>query len=473
MELSQYKTSSKKIRNLLKVEYVKLLLLHIGIAFGIYMYEPLSMLYSSSVFAYFIFKILQNKNKNNEALMAAAYIAGVEIFWRMTGGVVFYETGKYAVIVFLLVGMLFKGTSAKTHPFWLYLLILVPGILVASLHPDYDEAFRKAVAFNLSGPVCLGISAVYCYYKKISKRDFQRVLLMLLLPIITNMFYLFFYTPSLQDMVINIGANYAATGGYGPNQIATIMGMGGLLLIIRLFDIRIKLINLIDLILLGLMSYRAIITFSRGGVITAMICAIAFIGVLYYKKDRHEQKQIQFKALLLFGILFLSWIYTTAESSGLILYRWTSRDAQGRQKEDFTTGRVDLVNTELEAFYYNPVTGVGVGKAKGYRQEELGEEIATHNEVTRLLSEHGLLGVLALTILISVPILFWLKFKNNYYFLCFMVFWFLTINHSAMRIALPAFVYGLALLYITDDKWRNRKTMIIEQKPGSVVSCQL
>ncbi|HEY9185389.1 MAG TPA: O-antigen ligase domain-containing protein, partial [Salegentibacter sp.] len=27
-----------------------------------------------------------------------------------------------------------------------------------------------------------------------------------------------------------------------------------------------------------------------------------------------------------------------------------------------------------------------------------------------------------------------------------------TINHSAMRIALPAFVYGLALLYIVDDK---------------------
>ena len=460
MQLQRNKSSSQRFRKLLQLEYVKLLLLHIGIAFVIYLYEPLSMLYSFSVFAYFIFIILQKKNKNNEALMAAAYIAGVEIFWRMTGGVIFYETGKYAVIVFLLIGMLFKGTSAKTTPFWLYLLILVPGIVIASLNPEYDQAFRKAVAFNLSGPVCLGVSALYCYYKKISQRDFQRVLLMLLLPIITNMFYLYFYTPSLQEMVINIGANYAATAGYGPNQIATIMGMGSLLLVIRLFDIKGRLINLIDLGLLGMMSYRALITFSRGGIVTAIICAVAFIILLYYKKGRREQMQLQLKVLFLGGVLFASWALTAAGSSGLIVNRWTGKDAAGREKGDMTTGRVDLLTTELEAFYHNPVVGVGVGKAKSYREEELGEEIATHSEISRLLSEHGLLGLLGVAILVIVPMLFWLKFKNNYFFLCFMLFWFLTVNHSAMRIALPAFVYGLALLYIVEQ---NR----VSNRPGS------
>lgn len=405
--------------------------------------------------------------------MAAAYIAGVEIFWRMTGGAIFYETGKYAVIIFLFIGMLFKGTSAKTHPFWLYMLILVPGIVIASLSPDYDENFRKAVAFNLSGPVCLGVSAVYCYYKKISKKDFQRVLLMLLLPIITNMFYLYFYTPSLQEMVINIGANYAATGGYGPNQIATIMGMGSLLLVIRLFDIKGRLINLIDLGLLGMMSYRALITFSRGGIVTAMICAVAFIVLLYYKQDRREQRQLQLKIIFLGGVLFASWAFSAAGSSGLIVNRWTGKDAAGREKQDMTTGRVDLLSTELDAFYHNPVIGVGVGKAKSYREEQLGEDIATHSEVSRLLSEHGLLGLLGVTILVVVPMLFWLKFQNNYFFLCFMLFWFLTVNHSAMRIALPAFVYGLALLYIVDDKRRDRKITLNKRKPGAVVSSRL
>jgi hypothetical protein len=348
----------------------------------------------------------------------------------------------------------------------------VPGIVIASLNPDYDEVFRKAVAFNLSGPVCLGVSALYCYYKKISKKNFQKVLLMLLLPIITNMFYLFFYTPSLQEMVINIGANYAATGGYGPNQIATIMGMGSLLLVIRLFDVKGKWVNLIDLGLLGMMSYRAIITFSRGGIVTALICAAAFIFLLYYKKGRREQKQLQIKIIFLVGVLFASWAFSATGSSGLIVNRWTGKDARGREKEDLTTGRVDLLSTELEAFYHNPVVGVGVGKAKSYREKELGEEIATHSEVSRLLSEHGLLGLLGVTILVVVPMLFWLKFKNNYFFLCFMLFWFLTVNHSAMRIALPAFVYGLALLYIVEDKRAVGRNAIKERKPGPVLSSQ-
>ncbi|MGB7843144.1 MAG: O-antigen ligase family protein, partial [Salinimicrobium sp.] len=269
------------------------------------------------------------------------------------------------------------------------------------------------------------------------------------------------YTPSLQEMVINIGANYAATAGYGPNQIATIMGMGGLLLVIRLFDIKSKWINLIDLGLLAMMSYRAIITFSRGGIVTAMVCSVAFLLLLYYKKGKTEQKRLQLKLLIIGGVLFASWAFSAAGSSGLIVNRWTGKDAAGREKVDLTTGRVELISTELEAFYYNPVVGVGVGKAKSFREKELGEEIATHNEMTRLLSEHGMLGLLAIIILLSVPILFWLKFENNFYFLSFMMFWFLTINHSAMRIALPGFVYGLALLYIVENKKesvRRRRT---------------
>ena len=116
------------------------------------------------------------------------------------------------------------------------------------------------------------------------------------------------------------------------------------------------------------------------------------------------------------------------------------------------TGRAELITTELTAFYKHPVLGIGVGKGIEYREENLGIRIASHNEISRLLAEHGVLGVFALLILIVVPLIFWFKFKNNYFFLAFVAFWFLTINHSAMRIAMPAFVYGLALLYIVDEK---------------------
>ncbi len=190
-------------------------------AFAIYLFRPISVLLCHGMLLFWLIHILQKKNKNNEALMAAAYMAGSEVYFRMTDGVVFYETGKYMVIVFLLIGMFFKGTSSKTVPYWLFILMMVPGILVSAINISYTAEFRKLIAFNLSGPVCLGIVAVYCYYKKIKKSDFERVILMLLLPLISNMFYLYLYTPSLKESLINVSANYSATGGYGYDGLSS------------------------------------------------------------------------------------------------------------------------------------------------------------------------------------------------------------------------------------------------------------
>ena len=384
--------------------------------------------------------------------MAAAYVAGSEVYFRMTDGMIFYETGKYMIIIFLLVGMFFKGTSSKTVPYWLFILMMVPGILVSAINISYGAEFRKLVAFNLSGPVCLGIVAVYCYYKKIKKSDFEKVILMLLLPLISNMFYLYLYTPSLKESLINVSANYSATGGYGPNQISTIFGMGFFLISTRLFLVKDKLVNLIDFILLGLMGYRAVVTFSRGGVFTGIICISTFLIFYYYKMDRRSRSAV-FRKILFIGAVGLGvWTFSLVKTYGLIGNRYTNKDASGRLKDDITTGRSELIETELHAFMNHPLLGIGVGKGKEYREEQLGIEIATHNEISRMLSEQGLLGLISLLILIFVPVVFWFKFENNYYFLAFLAFWFLTINHSAMRIALPAFVYGLALLYIVDDK---------------------
>ncbi|MCY2687874.1 O-antigen ligase family protein [Salinimicrobium sp. TH3] len=448
--------SQKKVLHwLVSIKYAKLLLLHFAMALLIYVHRPSAQFLLFGVLIFFLVYIFQSRNKNNEALMAAAYIAGAEVFFRMNGGMIFYETGKYSVILFLLIGLFFKGSSSKTTPFWIYLLILVPGIVIASQTLSYEVVFRKAIAFNLSGPVCLGVAAVYCYYKKVSLWQFDRILLMLLLPLIANMFYLFLYTPSISESLsTGTNSNFAASGGYGPNQISTVMGLGAFLLCTRLFTIKSRVINVIDLVLFGLMSYRALVTFSRGGVLTGVICIVCFLILLYYKRPDREKAAVVKKIIVASGTGLIIWMFSTIATNDLLLYRYTNRDAAGKLEQDITTGRAELISTELQGFYYNPLVGVGVGKAKEFRMEETGVETASHNEISRLLSEHGLLGLLAILILIFVPIIFWTKFKNNYYFLAFLAFWFLTINHSAMRIALPAFVYGLALLYIVDDNKR-------------------
>ena len=120
------------------------------------------------------------------------------------------------------------------------------------------------------------------------------------------------------------------------------------------------------------------------------------------------------------------------------------------EKEDLTTGRAELLNTELQAFYEHPLTGIGIGKVKEFREEEIGRVSASHNEISRILSEHGIFGLTALGILLFAPLFFRIKNRSNLYFFSFLAFWFLTINHSSMRIAAPAYIYGLSLISIID-----------------------
>ncbi len=441
-----------RIKPIKKITYIQLLLLHLGIALVVYLFPFLSQFIFLGICGFFFFLIVTKGNKNDEALLAAAYITGAELFFRMTGGMFFYESGKYLVILFLLMGIFLNGTSKKTIPYWLYLFLLVPGILFSAMNLNYDTNIRTTIAFNLSGPVTVGVVGIYCFFRKIAAQRIHHIFLAIMLPIITLTFYLFVYTPSIRDSLSGTASNFAASGGFGPNQVATIMGLGAIMLFIRLFTIKSRLVNLIDLFLLACVCYRGLVTFSRGGMITALICCVAFFIIYFYMSDALTKAKLMPKIVGILGILFITWLFTSIQTLGLLDKRYNNQDAAGRVKQDVTTGRAELMETELDAFFGAPLTGVGIGKIKEYREEKTGISIATHNELSRIISEHGVPGLIALFILGASPLFYWLAYKPNVYFFAFYFFWLLTISHSSMRLAAPGFIYGLCLLYIIHEK---------------------
>ena len=119
----------------------------------------------------------------------------------MTNGGIAYEFGKYVVIGLLLIGLFYRGASSRSGPYWLYLILLTPGILFAAMYLNPETNVRNTVLFNLTGPVCLGLSAIYCYRRSISTRRLQHIILALLLPVITMTVYLFFNTPDIGDIL--------------------------------------------------------------------------------------------------------------------------------------------------------------------------------------------------------------------------------------------------------------------------------
>jgi hypothetical protein len=425
----------------------------VGIGFALFVYKPLGTVYFLGAVCYFLYSILKSGNRQNQALNAAAYMTGGEVIFRMTSTVIPWETGKYSVICFLLIGLFLSGTSRKSAPYWLYLVLLLPGVIYAASTLDFDTNVRKAIIFNLSGPVCLGIAALYCYDRRITKKQLQYVLWALLMPVIAMTAYLYFYTPDTRDVLNGTASNFALSGGFGPNQVSSILGLGMFALFVQLFvDVRNKVVFFINLALFMLVTYRAILTFSRGGVFTALLISVAFLYAYFKGISNVKRVNISGYLVLIAGAILTVWFITSIRTMGLIDLRYTNKDAAGRVKENLSTGREELISSELTFFWENPIMGIGVGKTREYREERYGLIAASHNEMSRLLSEHGLFGLAALMLLILVPLAFRLKNRKNYLFYSFLGFWLLTINHSSMRIAAPAFLYALALINIVHDK---------------------
>ena len=163
---------------------------------------------------------------------------------------------------------------------------------------------------------------------------------------------------------------------------------------------------------------------------------------------RKKKGKISF--LIIFSILLTlaTWSYTSSTTEGLINKRYANQDAKGREKESVLTGREGIIENEIDNFLKNPIFGIGVAKGYELRKIQTGFVSTSHNELTRMLAEHGSLGILGLFILFFTPVILYLDNKQNVYLFCFLAFWLLTINHAAMRLAAPAFIYALSLLKV-------------------------
>lgn len=407
-------------------------------------------LYGMAILGLGILLIILRNNRNDLALQFSSYYVGAEVFLRMTGGALSFEIGKYAVFLFLFLGgWNGKNTNKPNVLFVFYILLLLIGVLFTSL-PE-GESIRNQVIFNLSGPFLLGICALYFYRREVSTDAIFNVLKLFLYPIVSMCVYLYFRTPNLDEIVFGGVANYATSGGFGPNQVATALGLGifcsaALLFARREFTGYIAF----DIAILFYIMYRGLITFSRGGIMAAFIALSAFV-VLYSLWSKMGFK-FYFKIFAL-GIALSAgvWFYTSSATGGMLQNRYSGKNAAGIQKEDITSGRFDILNEQLNNFYESPILGIGVGNGKYKRLEGIKKvTAASHNEIGRLIEEHGLVGVFSLLLLFVSPVVLFLKtdFLQKAFLISFFLFWLLTISHSAMRIALPSLAYGLSLINI-------------------------
>jgi hypothetical protein len=384
------------------------------------------------------------RNRPEIAVSAAAYIAGAEVIWRMAGISLFWEFSKYGVILILLLAFV-RLPHHRTTNWWalFYLALLVPsvGLTVQQLGPTLA---RDAISFNLSGPFSLAVAVLFFSSVRADSLDLEMTVFALLAPIVGVLAICSYSTVRASYIYFEAESNFATSGGFGPNQVSAMLGLGALLSLLLAFQRSRPWMRWIFFGLTAAFLVQGVLTFSRGGVINAMIC-IGFLAIHLVRQPRVR--------ITVLGVLVL---FTFLGTMVILprLNEWTGGALEERYSSTSGGLRQTIMEEELAIWKEHPMMGVGPGMSKYYRTDLLGFEVASHTEFTRLLSEHGILGLLALLVLLGIAASSYLRAPTaleKAWVASFSGWAFIEMGHSAMRITAISILFGLATM-----RWGRR-----------------
>ena len=242
--------------------------------------------------------------KGHLPIIFSCYIMGIEVLLRMGRSTLFWEFGKYAIIYFIFLGIIRKSKEININvPILFYFLLLSLSIILVPFN-SFSQ-WRQDIAFNLAGPAVLMISSIYFFNTRISKIELLNILSFAIYPIISMSVFVYLKMPDIQTYNFLPYSNPSTSGGYGPNQVSTIFGLGVAILVLSQI-LRGKIFGrkAIDLSILILFFSLGLLTFSRGGILSVIITVS--ISLAYYLF--HNQKIVYFltKGIGLFLIIFLA-----------------------------------------------------------------------------------------------------------------------------------------------------------------------
>jgi O-antigen ligase len=282
-------------------------------------------------------------------------------------------------------------------------------------------------------------------------------------PLITAMAITTYATLTTQGITFGSESNFDVTGGYGPNQVSSAMGLGILICLALSLQRRggRYLIILAGVALWG--TWATLLTFSRGGLYALVIagCAMLLVGV--------TSRGARTRSLILLGvgIVGLSIMFSTVNDfSG----NWLETRYEKSTSTQSTAGRTDLLGEDFQIFLDHPLFGVGVGESQ-FRHVLWGENIAaaTHTEQTRILAEHGLLGVAALGLIVSMFISGYRHSitRWNRLLVVSSAAWALTtMLHAATRLGAVSLLFALSQLRVEPDPGDERLANLRSVAPG-------
>jgi hypothetical protein len=381
-------------------------------------------------------------SKRVELLVAGVgLVVASEPLWRMTKSRAPWEVGKYVLIVgFGIACFRFASRHLSVLPL-VFIGLLIPSCFITLTHSGLSKTWGTVV-FSVGGGVALGVAVFFLQRVVATGEEMTQQIWVIIGPLFGIAVVVARRTMAAGQISFTDNSNFDTSGGYGPNQVSLVLGLGALLcLLILLRGIRGRA-GLFVLVLCGFFFGQTLLTFSRGGVYTAVVGAAGV--VLAGLMTSGTRSKVLSRALLIgiMALLVVSWVST-----------FTGGTLGTRYADQRTTGRTDIAASEVRLFQQNLVLGVGPGQRSTYSETgiEMLDSDASHTEYTRLLAEHGLFGLAAIGVLVAMA---WRAFRSQTdrwgrLFAAGCIFWaMMAMTHAGMRIGLIALVFALASIKI-------------------------
>jgi hypothetical protein len=377
-----------------------------------------------------------------------AYIAGAEVLWRMTEAQVFWEFGKYAAATVFIIAIIRSGKFKPPSLMLFYFALLLPSAAITVLNHEWPET-RQLLSDSLSGPFALAVCAHFFSSVRLNKKQSLQLLMVPIGPLAGVAAVTIYSTYAGGGIYFTDESNFATSGGFGPNQVSSALGLGVLLSFLLAFmdrsNVKLKILFFAMVIIFGVQSAM---TFSRGGLYNS-IGAAALAGFYLVRSARASITLLIAGMCLILVVNFFVLPRLDEFTGGALSERFGGLEL---------THRGEIAQWDLEIWASNPVFGVGPGESKQYR-EQLGFKVAAHTEFTRMLAEHGTLGLIAIPLLFIAILRNLLRARSNEQkaVSAAALGWsFLYMMNAAMRLVAPSLMLGLTFASLFREAAPNR-----------------
>ncbi|MDO9537352.1 MAG: O-antigen ligase family protein, partial [Thermoplasmata archaeon] len=243
-----------------------------------------------------------------------------------------------------------------------------------------------------------------------------------------------------ENLKFSTNSNFLTSGGYGPNQVSAVLGLGALLCWLLIFtQEKFSKMTWVSCFLFFWFLTQALLTFSRGGVLNFIVAGL--FSTPYLIKKRPDIVNKLFIGAAIIAILIL-----------LVLPKidkFTQGAFEARYSDPDTTGRWELIQEDFALWQDNFLLGVGPGLSANLHNKYA----AAHTEYSRLVVEHGLFGAVAFLLLLLMGGTAFLRAPSALakgLTLAYIVWSMTAMGHMAMRLAAISYFFGLSFAEFED-----------------------